>query len=273
MIPAVIPFTPPQPITLFGTIHFSAHGLAFLAAAIVSLVLTKRRTDPKYHRHIEDVIPYMLVGAVIGARGLYFIQQPSLWTQPWKFFTFWEGGLVSYGGMVGSVLAFYWYLRWKKLPVAEICDALAPTALIGWGIGRIGCFLSWYNEFGTPSTLPWAFSVDGDSRHPVMLYLTVCLITAGLFLMRQPTDKPYRVTGMALVAEGIIRATLDTWRDYDPDFLVWTSRGACLLIALWGIALIRRSNSLPTEKNPAFDVEATDVGEPESSPTGDSHVG
>lgn len=253
MIPAggwaVIPFTPPQYIHLFGPFQLSAHGIAFLVAAVVSLYLTKKRTPAQYHRALEDVIPFMLLGAVLGARGLYFIQQPDLWMQPWKFFTFWEGGLVSYGGMVGAILGFYYYFRWKKLPVALICDAMAPTALVGWGIGRIGCFLSWYNEFGTPSTLPWAFSVDGDSRHPVMLYLSICLITAGVILMKQPTERPFRVTGMALMAEGVIRSTLDTWRDYDPDFLVWTSRAACLVIFLWGLALYRRSEKAAVEKN------------------------
>lgn len=263
---AVIPFTPPDHIHLFGPFHLSAHGIAFVVAAVVSLVLTKKRTPTQYHRSLEDVIPYMLLGAVIGARGLYFVQQPDLWPQPWKFFTFWEGGLVSYGGMVGAVLGFYGFLRWKKLPAAMICDALAPTALIGWGIGRIGCFLSWYNEFGTPSDLPWAFSVDGDSRHPVMLYLTICLISAGLWLLRQPTDRPYRVTGMALMAEGVIRATLDTWRDYDPDFLVWTSRAACLAIFVWGAALYRRSGRLVGEKNLPVDDE-------ESHDNGDSQIG
>lgn len=261
MIPAAIPFTPPQNITLFGPVQLSAHGIAFLVAAVVSLILTKKRTDPKYHRYLDDAIPFMLLGAVIGARGLYFVQQPDLWMTPWKFFTFWEGGLVSYGGMVGALLAFYQYMRWHKLPVAEICDALAPTALIGWGIGRIGCFLSWYNEYGTPSDLPWAVSVHGDSRHPVMLYLAVCLIIAGLILMRASTERPFRVTGMALVAEGVIRATLDTWRDYDPDFLVWTSRGACLLIALWGLALIQRSNRPLSEKSLPDNIEHVDAGE------------
>lgn len=263
---AVIPFTPPDHMHLFGPFFLSAHGVAFLVAAVVSLVLTKRRTPSEYHRYLEDVIPFMLLGAVIGARGLYFLQQPSLWSQPWKFFTFWEGGLVSYGGMVGAVLGFYAFFKWKKLPVALICDAMAPTALVGWGIGRIGCFLSWYDEFGTPSTLPWAFSVHGDSRHPVMLYLTICLITAGLILMRQPTDKPYRVTGMALMAEGVIRATLDTWRDYDPDFLVWTSRLACLAIFLWGAFLYRRSDRFAAEKNLVTDVE-------DGLHNGDSHIG
>jgi phosphatidylglycerol:prolipoprotein diacylglycerol transferase len=260
MIPAgiwaVIPFTPPQYIKLFGPFQLSAHGVAFLVAAIVSLLLTKKRTPVQYHRALEDVIPYMLLGAVIGARGLYFVQQPDLWSQPWKFFTFWEGGLVSYGGMLGAILGFYFYLRWKKLPVALICDAMAPTALVGWGVGRVGCFLSWHNEFGTLSNLPWAFEVFNpvtntlESRHPVMLYLSICLIAAGVILMKQPTDKPYRVTGLVLMAEGVIRGTLDTWRDYDPDFLVWTSRAACLVIFLWGVALVRKSNNTVIEKNP-----------------------
>jgi phosphatidylglycerol:prolipoprotein diacylglycerol transferase len=259
---AAIPFTPPQYIHLVGPFQLSAHGVAFLVAAVVSLLLTKRRTAAIYHRALEDVVPYMLLGAVIGARGLYFVQQPDLWSQPWKFFTFWEGGLVSYGGMLGALLGFYFYLKWKKLPVATICDAMAPTALVGWGIGRIGCFLSWYNEFGTPSDLPWAFEVMGESRHPVMLYLSISLISAGLLLMRLPTDRPYRVTGLALMAEGVIRGVLDTWRDYDPDFLVWTSRAACLLIFLWGLTLYRRSG---VEKNPTSSVEAP--------PSGDSEIG
>lgn len=258
---AAISFKPPSYIHLFGPFQLSAHGIAFLFAALTSLVLTKKRTPPQYHRVLEDVIPFMLVGAVIGARGLYFIQQPDLWTQPWEAFTFWKGGLVSYGGLVGAVLGFYYYLRWKKLPVALICDAMAPTALVGWGVGRVGCFLSWYNEFGKHTDVPWAFVVAGDSpRHPVMLYLSVCLITAGVLLMRQPTDKPFRVTGMALMAEGVIRSTLDQWRDYDPPFLVWTSRGACLLLFLWGLWLYKRSEKAVVEKNPDVSVEG-DSGE------------
>lgn len=246
---AAIPFTPPEYLPLIGPLKLSAHGAAFLVAALVSLYLTKRRTPPQYHRALEDAIPFMIVGAVLGARGLYVIQKPAMWVKPWTVFAFWEGGLVSYGGMVGAVLAFYLYLRYRKLPAARICDALAPTALVGWGIGRIGCFLSWYDEFGTLTDVPWAFEVAGEVRHPVMLYLTICLVTAGCLLMRLPTDKPFRVTGMALLAEGIIRGTLDEWRDYDPDWLVWTSRAACLAIALWGIWLIRRSEKIPPEKS------------------------
>ena len=259
---AVIPFTPPEYIHLFGPFQLSAHGIFFLLAALVSLFLTKRRTPPEYHRVLEDVIPYMLLGAVIGARGLYFMMQPDLWSQPWKFFTFWEGGLVSYGGMFGAVAGFVMYLRWKKLPVAMICDAMAPTALVGWGVGRVGCFLSWYEEWGKPSHLPWAFAApEGGPRHPVMLYLAICLLVAGILLMRQPRDKPFRVTGLVLIAEGVIRSTLDTWRDYDPDWLVWTSRGACLLIALVGVALLLKSDKTPAEKIPAPDGEGqTDSG-------------
>jgi phosphatidylglycerol:prolipoprotein diacylglycerol transferase len=278
---AVIPFNPPEYIPLVGPLQLSAHGIAFLVAAVASLTLTRRRTPEQYHRALEDVIPFMLLGAVLGARGLYFVQQPDLWSRPWKLFTFWEGGLVSYGGMLGAVLGFVFYIKWKRLPLALLCDALAPTALVGWGIGRIGCFLSWYNEYGTPTRMPWAFVVEPDvPRHPVMLYLSVCLLAAGFLLMRLPTEPPFRVTGMALMAEGVIRGVLDSWRDYEPDFLVWTSRLACLLIFLWGWWLVRRANSWGDGgKNLALHGEDRShsghaAGSPgQAAPAGESEVG
>ncbi len=236
----VIPFTPPPHINLPGPFALSAHGVSFLVAAVVSLYLTKRRAPKGYHRAIEDVVPYMLIGAVIGARGLYFVQQPSLWMKPWKFFTFWEGGLVSYGGMAGALLAFGFFMRKQGLPVARLADALAPTALIGWAIGRIGCFLSWNGEWGKVSDLPWAFEVEGLARHPVMLYLSICLAVAGILLMRLDTDRPWRVTGLSLIWYGSIRFVIDQWRDYDPPVLVWTSRAACVFIALVGVFVLTR---------------------------------
>lgn len=236
----VIPFTPPPHFDLPGPFALSAHGVAFLAAAVTTLILVRRRAPKMYHKAIEDVVPYMLLGAVIGARGLYFVQQPHLWRQPWRFFTFWEGGLVSYGGMAGALVAFALFMRFRGLPVARLADALAPTALIGWGVGRIGCFLSWNGEWGKFSELPWAFSVDGVARHPVMLYLSVCLAVAGVVLLRADTSRPFWVTGWSFFWYGTIRAVIDEWRDYDPPVLVWTSRAACVVIACFGLFLLYR---------------------------------
>lgn len=247
-------FTPPSHLDLPGPFALSAHGVAFLAAALTSLILTKRRASEQYYKAIEDVVPYMLIGAVIGARGLYFVQQPQLWTQPWKFFTFWEGGLVSYGGMGGALVAFALFLRHRGLPVSGLADALAPTALVGWGVGRIGCFLSWNGEWGKFSELPWAFAstLDHVGRHPVMLYLTICLIGAGALLMRVDRSVPFRVTGLSLISYGSIRFVLDHWRDYDPPFLVWTSRAACVAIACFGLFLLHRFKN---SKNPSLSEE------------------
>lgn len=237
---AVIPFTPP-PVLEVGPLQFSAHGAAFLIAALTALYFTKKRLAPHLHNAIEDAIPAMLLGAVIGARGLFFMQQPRLWSTPWEFFAFWKGGLVSYGGMLGAILGLVAYARRRKLPLATLSDALAPAALVGWGIGRIGCFLSWYDEYGKPSTLPWAFSVSGDSRHPVMLYLSLALILSGLWLMRIPSKRPYSLTGLSFISYGLIRIILDEWRDYSPPSLLWYSRAACFAIALYGLRLYFKS--------------------------------
>lgn len=245
---AAIPFTPP-PIFQLGPLQFSAHGLAFLVAALVALHLTKKRLPAHYHQPLDDLIPAMILGAALGARGLYFMLNPDLWGEPWRFFTFWEGGLVSYGGLVGALLAFVLRLRQQGLPLPYFCDALAPAAVVGWGIGRLGCFLNWYGEYGTFSTLPWAVVVDGESRHPVMLYLSLALILYGACLLRRPTEQAYAVTGLAFLGQGAIRFVLDEWRAYEPPSLLWASRTACLVMMVFGYALWRHSQSHLNEKN------------------------
>ena len=238
---AVIPFHPPPHIELPGPFALSAHGVAFLIAAVVSLTLAKRRSLPEHRRAFDDAIPYMMLGAVLGARVVYFARSPELWSQPQRILAFWEGGLVSYGGMAGALLPFLWFLKRQGYPLAKLTDALAPTVLIGWAIGRIGCFLSWYGEYGTISRLPWAFEVDGIPRHPVMLYLSLVLFIAGVVLMRLPTEPAFRVSALSLMSYGGLRLICDYWRDYESVNLTWASRITCVVIVIIGLALLRRS--------------------------------
>ena len=42
-----------------------------------------------------------------------------------------HGGLVYYGGLIGSSIAGLTYLAWKKAPVWKIADVLAPSHRAG----------------------------------------------------------------------------------------------------------------------------------------------
>ncbi|MCA9794828.1 MAG: prolipoprotein diacylglyceryl transferase [Candidatus Eremiobacteraeota bacterium] len=237
-------FHPPDIIPLFGPFMVSPHGVAFLVAAVVAYITTRRRVPARYHRHLEDVLPFMVVGALFGARLLYVLQNPELWSHPREAFSLWNGGLVSYGGLVGAVLAWLALLRYRRLPLARLSDALAPAALLGWAIGRIGCLLSWYGETGTVTTMPWGFVVDNEQpRHPVMLYLSLALFlgTAVVLRLEKTTDWP--TTATALVAYGLCRGSLDFFRDYDPHLLMYTSQAFCLGLVATGLAILKWGDS------------------------------
>ena len=91
-------------------------------------------------------------------------------------------------------------LGWRaKLPLLQFLDACSPAAAFGYGIGRIGCFLSGDGDYGKPTNLPWGMSFPNgvvpttDSCvqwgwpanckvHPAPLYELVIWCAIGAFL-------------------------------------------------------------------------------------------
>ncbi len=82
-----------------------------------------------------------------------------------------RGGLVWYGGLVGGALAVLAYVWLKKLPLRVILDAIAPSLVIGYMLGRVGCF-SVNDDYGLPSHLPWAVAFPQGSPPTTAAYLT-----------------------------------------------------------------------------------------------------
>jgi prolipoprotein diacylglyceryltransferase len=72
------------------------------------------------------------------------------------------GALI--GGFVGGVLTKR-SLGYRR----STGDAYVLALPIAMAIGRVGCYLTEL-PLGTPTTLPWAVTVDGVSMHPSMLY-------------------------------------------------------------------------------------------------------
>src|SRR2546426_111338 len=68
---------------------------------------------------IIDLGPWLIVGAILGARTLYVI---TFWREEfagkplWEIFAVWRGGLVFYGGLIGASLGYTLYARLTNLP-------------------------------------------------------------------------------------------------------------------------------------------------------------
>jgi phosphatidylglycerol:prolipoprotein diacylglycerol transferase len=52
------------------------------------------------------------------------------------------GGLVFYGGLIGTVVGAYIYCKQYKMPFSPLLDIFAPLIPFVHGMGRIGCFLA-----------------------------------------------------------------------------------------------------------------------------------
>ena len=166
------------------------------------------------------------------------------------------GGAI-HGGIIGATLAFFWWVRRLKLPLAKTLDCLTPAVALGQAIGRLGCFSAGCC-YGTVSSLPWAVTfTDPNAQnlsgtpllmplHPVQLYtfLANLAIMGILLVIRRHRRFAGQVSGCYFILEGIGRMITEHWRgDLDRGFLLgipWLSTGRLTssLFILFGAGLL-----------------------------------
>ncbi|MFZ5453279.1 MAG: prolipoprotein diacylglyceryl transferase [Thermodesulfobacteriota bacterium] len=180
----------------YGPIQIFTYGF-FLALAFLSAIYIGGREAARQglsRGQFYDMCFYTVVGALVGSRLLYVILEYSTFlAHPLKIFALWEGGLVFHGGVVGALIAAFWYMRRHALPWRQFLDSLALGMPIGQALGRVGCFMAGCC-YGKPSTLPWAVTFTNPETlcplrvplHPSQLYeALLCLGVFGiLYVLR-----------------------------------------------------------------------------------------
>jgi prolipoprotein diacylglyceryltransferase len=135
------------------------------------------------------VVVGCLLGAGIGNKAVFWLDQPHLWpllTQDWtRVF----GGQSVVGGLLGGLLGVEMAKRLTG-QTRSTGDAFVFPCLLGLMIGRIGCLLAGLHDdtYGVPTSMPWGVDLgDGVPRHPTQLYeIGFCLLLWPLFRRWQP---------------------------------------------------------------------------------------
>ena len=204
---------------------------------------------------IMDTGPWLIIGAVIGARTLHVI---TYWRQEFasqpiiEIFNLRQGGLVFYGGLIGATVATVFFLRWKKLPLWKTADAIAPSIALGSAFGRIGCLMNgccW----GRPTNLPWAIHFPpthetlGVGVHPTEIYAALCNFGLYLGLAWWYRRKKFngQVFALYLVGYAILRSFVEIFRgDYAPSEYIFgvltPAQFASIFILAAGLILLWR---------------------------------
>jgi phosphatidylglycerol:prolipoprotein diacylglycerol transferase len=132
----------------------------------------------------EMLIAIPCLAGIVGAKLYHVLESPA------DFFAHPLDQLISpygfawFGGLLAGFAAFVLVGRHQKIPLLTLLDAGSPAAALGYGIGRIGCFLSGDGDYGIPTSLPWGMSfpnglVPTTQRvHPTPIYelIVACLI-------------------------------------------------------------------------------------------------
>jgi phosphatidylglycerol:prolipoprotein diacylglycerol transferase len=189
------------PLTIYTYGLMLALGLA-VGIGLLCLELRRKGLDPAHGIWAALIA---IPSGVVGARLLFVIEEWDRFIVNPISVTFSSGGLSFYGGLILAMLAIYAYLRWNGISLLVFGDAAAPGALLGRGIGRIGCHLSGDGDYGLPTTLPWGTDYSHGVYPPSSALARLPDLARQLPGGVAPDDLPMHPTG---VYEFLISALL-----------------------------------------------------------------
>lgn len=215
------------PLTIYSLGLLWALG-ALCAGWVVRLELKRYRFDPEL---ASAMVFAAAAGGLIGARLLLILEEwNSFIRSPWDFILS-GAGFSWHGGLLGGALAVAWWVRRKGIPWLKAADISAPAAALGYGIGRIGCFLAGDATWGKVTDVPWAMAfpsaifgwIDpltgvpyppGVKVHPTQLYeLIQSLFVFGVLWALRKKDRPDgAIFWLYLILAGLMRFLVEFWR-------------------------------------------------------------
>jgi len=212
------------PIRWYGVMM----ALAFMAG-LWTATLRARRVNVA-GEIVSDITLWVMLGGILGAR---FVYVTTYWKTEFaggpfsEVFMVQHGGLVYYGGLIGSTLAAVIYILWEKLPLWKILDIFAPSIALGSVFGRIGCLLNGCC-YGRACDLPWAIRFPADNPlhppttpvHPAEIYDALLNLVLYVFLAWLFRRKKFdgQIFATYLIVYAVFRSIAEYFRgDYPTD--------------------------------------------------------
>ena len=179
--------------------------LAIVAIIFISILEAKRVGFSE--EHIYNVGLWAVIGGVLMSRVIHVIDNWDYYlAHPRQIIGF--EGVAVYGAVIGVLLAILIYAYVKKLSFWQLGDIIAPGAIMGQAIGRIGCVINGCC-YGLPTSLPWAvvythpgsYAPLGLPVHPTHVYHLIWNLAAfGVLWSLRKKVKPQGVLFLSYLA-------------------------------------------------------------------------
>ena len=184
-----------------GPIKIYYYSLMILLGVLVaSYIIIKEAKRENLKDYIENLIFYIIIFGIVGARLYYVI----FYEETYDFisiFKIWEGGLAIYGGIIAGLLTIIYFAKRYHKSILSTTDIIAPGLIIAQAIGRWGNFFN-QEAHGTEVTLSFLKSqhipqfiingmyINGTYYHPTFLYESLwCALGFIILLIIRKTTK------------------------------------------------------------------------------------
>ncbi len=195
-----------------GPVNFYSYGfmasVAFFATMGVFYLLAKPKNLWRKDTFTRFIVTLIYV-AVFARLAFFFAYYDKYFTNWWEVFYFWNGGLVSYGGIIGMILAFIILFRPRLL---ENLDILGISVLGGGIFWRIGGILA-----GSYPTKVSDFFWTINGRFPAVEVESILLLIGFVvfyFLYKKNYFKPGNIFLAVIGYYGLLRILIDYYRIY-----------------------------------------------------------
>jgi len=162
-------FTSPGPeLFQLGPFALRWYGLLIAIAVLIGLNLSSQLARQRSLEQglISDLLPILILAALIGARIYYVAFEWKIYSNDWwEILAIWNGGIAIHGALIAGTLAVVLFCRWRHQSFWDVLDVLVPSVALGQAIGRWGNFFN-SEAFGVPTDLPWKLKIPYALQSP-----------------------------------------------------------------------------------------------------------
>lgn len=196
---------------IFGDFGVRWYGLSYVLSFVIAfwmmVRLAKSGRSQLVAPRVPDAMLALMAGVVVGGRlGYCVFYEPSILISFDSSFPFWglfqlqRGGMSFHGGLIGVIVAAWWFARGHKqsdgsrsgsMPLMHFFDVLALCTPVGLGLGRLANFING-ELLGKVAAAPEQIAPWWSVRFPHEL-------TSGQALV-QTADQMARIQSLASVA-------------------------------------------------------------------------
>lgn len=247
-----------------GPLKIQYYGLMYLVAFTITYLLVIYRLKKEGGHtlssdQVQSLFTAMIIGLLVGARLgyvlfynlAYYLRHPLEIILPFDFssgVTFTGiAGMSFHGGLIGTILAFWLYVRNTKGGFFQTADLIVPAIPLGYTFGRIGNFING-ELYGRVTQKPWGMffptAPTHALRHPSQLYEAffegIFLFTV-LWTLRKRVQLSGAMLALYLIGYGLARFIIEYFRQPDDHLgfiLLQFSMGQILCALMVAIGLI-----------------------------------